>query len=263
MPNENQNAAETTVNNVTDDGKNADTIDNNENTDNDVNDASFTDDNDSGTDEGKQTQSKEQNSQNARRRREAERQAEINNARNQAIIDALDGINPYTNEEMKDALDVEEYLAMKEIKKNGGDPVGDYAKIHKQKQREKAEKDKQEAQSQEWYANDRKDFAKKHPNVDINKLSEDANFVAFAGQRVGKEPLATIYSGYLELAQSIEKNIQNKNKQQLANANATPGALSTTGTGESEFFTKEQVQKMTSAEIRKNYEKIRKSQEKW
>lgn len=261
MPNEKDLSAETTVN--TDNSENADTIDTSENTDNDVNDASFTDDNDSGTDDGKQTQSKEQNSQNARRRREAERRAEIYKARNQAIIDALDGINPYTNEEMKDALDVEEYLAMKEIKKNGGDPVGDYAKIHKQKQREKAEKDKQDAQSQEWYANDRKDFAKKHPNVDINKLSEDANFVAFAGQRVGKEPLATIYSGYLELTQSIEKNIQNKNKQQLANANATPGALSTTGTGESEFFTKEQVQKMTPAEIKKNFEKIRKSQEKW
>lgn len=259
MPNEKDLSAETTVN--TDNSDNADTIDTNENSDNGVNDASFTDD--SGTDEGKQTQSKEQNSQNARRRREAEKQAEITNARNQAIIDALDGINPYTNEEMKDALDVEEYLAMKEIKKNGGDPVGDYTKIHKQKQREKAEKEKQDAQSQEWYANDRKDFAKKHPNVDINKLSEDANFVSFAGQRVGKEPLATIYSGYLELTQSIEKNIQNKNKQQLANANATPGALSTTGTGESEFFTKEQVLKMTQAEIKKNYEKIRKSQEKW
>ena len=259
MPNEKDLSAETTVN--TDNSDNADTIDTNENSDNDVNDASFTDD--SGTDEGKQTQSKEQNSQNARRRREAEKQAEITNARNQAIIDALDGINPYTNEEMKDALDVEEYLAMKEIKKNGGDPVGDYTKIHKQKQREKAEKEKQDAQSQEWYANDRKDFAKKHPNVDINKLSEDANFVSFAGQRVGKEPLATIYSGYLELTQSIEKNIQNKNKQQLANANATPGALSTTGTGESEFFTKEQVLKMTQAEIKKNFEKIRKSQEKW
>ena len=259
MPNEKDLSAETTVN--TDNSDNADTIDTNENSDNGVNDASFTDD--SGTDEGKQTQSKEQNSQNARRRREAEKQAEITNARNQAIIDALDGINPYTNEEMKDALDVEEYLAMKEIKKNGGDPVGDYTKIHKQKQREKAEKEKQDAQSQEWYANDRKDFAKKHPNVDINKLSEDANFVSFAGQRVGKEPLATIYSGYLELTQSIEKNIQNKNKQQLANANATPGALSTTGTGESEFFTKEQVLKMTQAEIKKNFEKIRKSQEKW
>ena len=258
MPNEKDLSAETTVN--TDNSANADTIEN-EN----ENDAQFTDtdDTDNGGNEGKVTQSKEQNSQNARRRRETERQAEINNARNQAIIDALDGINPYTNEEMKDALDVEEYLAMKEIKKNGGDPVGDYTKIHKQKQREKAEKEKQDAQSQEWYANDRKDFAKKHPNVDINKLSEDANFVSFAGQRVGKEPLATIYSGYLELTQSIEKNIQNKNKQQLANANATPGALSTTGTGESEFFTKEQVLKMTQAEIKKNFEKIRKSQEKW
>ncbi len=265
MPNENQ-TAETTVNNVTDDSINAGAV----NDENDVNDTVFTDSNDN-TDNGDeskgQEQTKEQNSQNARIRREAERKAEIAKAkaeaRNQAIIEALDGINPYTNEEMTDSADVEEYLAMKEIKKNGGDPVQDYAKHQKQKQREQAKQAQKQKESNDWYANNQKEFAKKYPNVDVNKLIEDANFVKYVGKRADSETLVSLYEGYLELKTGFEKQAQDKAKQQLANAKATPGALSSTGTNESEFFTKEQVLKMSPAEIKKNFDKIRASQAKW
>lgn len=265
MPNENEfQSAETTV--TTDDTNHADGIENNEN---DVNDTVFNDDdttNEGGAD-NKQTQSKEQNSQNARRRREAERNAEIQRvqqeARNKAIIDALDGVNPYTNEEMKDSLDVEEYLAMKEIAKSGGDPIGDYAKSQKQKQRQQAESQKQKEQSKEWYTNNRNEFIKKYPDVDINKLVDDENFIAYVGGRGSTETLVKLYEGYTELSNRIRKQLQDKEKQQLANSKATPGALSTTGTNNADFFTKEQVQKMTPAEIKKNFEKIRQSQAKW
>lgn len=265
MPNEEIQSAETTV--TTDDTNHADGIENNED---DVNDTVFSDaDNDTDNDGGEkaQTQSKEQNSQNARRRREAERNAEIQRvqqeARNQAIIDALDGVNPYTNEEMKDSLDVEEYLAMKEIAKNGGDPIGDYAKNQKQKQRQQAESQKQKEQSKEWYTNNRNEFIKKYPDVDINKLVDDENFIAYVGGRGSTETLVKLYEGYTELSNRIKKQLQDKEKQQLANSKATPGALSTTGTNNADFFTKEQVLKMTPAEIKKNYETIRKSQKKW
>lgn len=53
---------------------------------------------------------KEQNSENARRRREAERQKEIQTAREQAIIETLGGKNPFTGEEMKDSADVPRIL---------------------------------------------------------------------------------------------------------------------------------------------------------
>ena len=89
------------------------------------------------------TQTKAQNSENARRRREAERRAEIKKAeeaaREQAIIETLGGRNPYTGEEMKDHTDVEEYLAMREIDKEGGDPLTDFSKFQKRKERERAE----------------------------------------------------------------------------------------------------------------------------
>ena len=117
-----------------------------------LNDVEFTDNSDSDTPQGgdakketeEQPQTKEQNSENARRRREAERKAELERerqtAREQAIIETLNGKNPYTGEEMKDSTDVQEYLTMREIEKNGGDPLSDYPKHLKQKEERKPRK---------------------------------------------------------------------------------------------------------------------------
>ena len=69
-----------------------------------VNEQEFTDTSEaSSNNEEEQTkQSKAQNAENARRRREAERQIALKEAREQAIIQTLRGINPYTNEKMTD-----------------------------------------------------------------------------------------------------------------------------------------------------------------
>ena len=85
------------------------------------------------------SQTKEQNAENARRRREAERQQELKKAREETIIETLDGRNPYTGEEMKDSEDVAEYLTMKRIEKEGGDPLSDFSKYAKKQNREAAE----------------------------------------------------------------------------------------------------------------------------
>ena len=62
-----------------------------------VNDVEFTD-----TDKDETPKSEEKkpqdNSENARRRREAERQAELKKTRYEAIKEATDGVNPYTND---------------------------------------------------------------------------------------------------------------------------------------------------------------------
>jgi hypothetical protein len=175
--------------------------------------------------EQKQTQTSEQNSENARRRREAERQAEIKSAqekaREQAIIEILNGKNPYTNEEIKDKADIDEYLVMKEIEKNGGDPLADYSKYKKQKERERqAETEKQEKQKQ-WYADDSKDFATKHPDVNLQNLIKDENFQRYAGGKVGNVPLSQIYEGYIESVSVYEKKAKQMARQMLANQKAT------------------------------------------
>ncbi len=188
MEDENKTAEETEETSAV--GGNADTNQDPEQ----VNDAEFTDSTGEGEAQPKpqetpKPQTSEQNSENARRRREAEKQAAINaareEARNQAIIETLGGKNPYTNEEMKDRADVEEYLAMKEIEKNGGDPLADFSKFQKQKEREKAAQAEKKAQEEDWYKKDYEDFVTKHPEANVQALiqNEQSKHKLFGGIR--------------------------------------------------------------------------------
>ncbi len=155
------------------------------------NEAEFTDTSEQGGEQKPQppkkeepSQSREQNSENARRRREAERKQELKAAREQAIIETLGGKNPFTGEEMKDSADVEEYLTMKEIETKGGDPLADFSKFHKAKEKERIAKQTREETEKEWYRKDYDDFATKHPEVDINTLLQDKQFQSFASGKV-------------------------------------------------------------------------------
>ena len=206
---------------------------------------------------------KEQNSENARRRREAERQKEIQAAREQAIIETLGVKNPYTNEEMKDSADVQEYLTMKEIESQGGDPLADYSKFQKAKEKEKIAKQTKEQEEQEWYRKDTEDFIAKHPEVNLDTLIQDKQFQTFASGKVGTLPLSEIYEGYMELVAEFDKRSKQKVAQILANKKASPGALSSPNGNSEGLFTREQVQAMSQEEVHKNYDKIRASMSKW
>lgn len=212
-----------------------------------------------GTDKGED----KANSDYAFRRREAERRArEIEAARVNAIIEAV-GENPFTHEEIKDAEDVAEYLAMKEIQKQGGDPVSDYAKHQKARLRATKAQEAEAERQNEWYRNDREDFIKKYPDVNLSKLIADKGFAEFAEGKVGQKPLAEIYEGYERFVKAADKKATEKAAQALANSKASPGALSGGSNAETEYFTYEQVKAMSQAEVKKNYEKIRKSMKSW
>ncbi len=213
--------------------------------------------------EGKQPQSREQNAENARRRREAERLRELEEARNKAIIEALDGKNPYTDGEMKDAEDVAEFLAMREIEKKGGDPVGDYSRHVKERARSERESAAREAERRAWFEKDRADFAVKYPDVDLGALVENRSFRMFAEGKVGERPLGDIYESYLAMTGEIETAAKRTAAQTVANAAASPGRLSGGGAVESDFFTAEQVRNMTPAQIDANYDKIMASRKRW
>ena len=273
MPEENVNTAQTSEATATQDGV-AETV---QSTEDSTTDTSFTD----GGSEGgaaeektpekasKPPQTKEQNSENARRRREAERQKELKELRETTIIETLGGKNPYTGGEMKDSADVEEYLTMKEIEKNGGDPVADFAKFHKENKRRAQEKADSDAQTAEWYRKDGEDFKKKYPDVDILELAKDEGFADYADGKVGRKPLADIYAGYQKLkGGNADKTADDKTArglaaQMIANRKASPGALSSAEGGEGAFFTREEVLKMSVAECEKNLDKIQKSMKYW
>ena len=209
----------------------------------------------------KPKQSAEENRAQAQRRRE--REALISETRTKAIIETLGGKNPWSGEEMKDAADVEEYLIMRQIEKDGGDPLGDFSKYRKKRDREAAEETKRQEQTREWYASDRKAFQEKHPDVDLSKLLSNEGFRGYAEGKVGKRPLSEIYEGYTALVGKTDEKAREIAAQALANKQASPGVLGTSGAAESDYFTASEVRKMSPADVRKNYEKIRASMAKW
>jgi hypothetical protein len=213
--------------------------------------------------EGKPKQSDELNREYARKRREAENAKKIEEARVQTVIETLGGVNPFTNEPMTDAADVEEYRLMKRIEKEGGDPVSDYAKYRKQADKEGAQKAEEKATKEAWYASDRASFVKNHPDVNLDELIKVPNFQSYADGKVGRVPLSEIYEGYAKLTKSVDGKAKDLAAQALANRQASPGSAASSGTTDSDFYTAEQVRKMSKAEIHENFKKIRASMAKW
>ena len=226
--------------------------------------------------EGKKPQTAKENAENARRRREQEQaqriEAASRKARVDAIIDALDGKNPYTGETMKDAHDVAVYETMKRIEKNGGDPVKDFAKASAEDAR-KAEATRTQAdEDRKWYADDLAAFRKAFPDVDTQKLLSDPDFGEYAEAQVkAKVPLAKIYGGYEKLRAKFQKEADQKAEAAKdgaarALANARAGVGSKTGSrqvSDGGVYTRAQVESMTPAEREKNMDKIIDSMSKW
>lgn len=165
------------------------------------------------------------NSDYARERRKAEREAEIKKARYDAIIEALDGENPYTHEKIEDARDVEEFLIMKQIAKEGKDPINDYPKFIKNKAREEELAKQAKSDQEEWISNDKAEFAAKHPDVNLGELLEDELFKSFVLGKVGKFSMNKIFEDYQKFLSKSEERAQERAAQILANTAATPGKI--------------------------------------
>ena len=219
-----------------------------------------------------------ENAENARRRREREENDRMEKARREArveaILETLGGVNPYTQEPMKDASDVEIYETMKKMAAKGLDPVKDYPKYRAEQDRQAEAGRQAEREQADFFARDREAFVQKYPDVDLEGLIADADFADYAEGKVGKKPLAEIYAGYLKLtekqgakaresARAEVSAAEQRAAQALANAKATPGSAVGEGSAEPEYFTSEQVKAMSKSEIARNLEKIQESMRKW
>ena len=226
--------------------------------------------------QGKKTQTSKENAENARRRREQEQaqriEAASRKARVDAIIDALDGKNPYTGEPMKDAHDVAVYETMRRIEKNGGDPVKDFAKASAEDAR-KAEATRTQADAdRKWYADDLAAFRKAYPDVDAQKLLSDPDFGEYAEAQVqAKVPLAKIYGGYEKLRAKFQREADQKAEaakdgaaRALAYARAGVGSASGSRQAPTgDFYPRAQVASLPPAERERNMDKIIDSMSKW
>ncbi|MBE6664466.1 MAG: hypothetical protein E7602_08250 [Ruminococcaceae bacterium] len=218
-----------------------------------------------GAEEKVPKQDKAKNAEMARKRRERE----LEEARRQARFEGIKSVlkeNPYTKKPIEDDADIEEYLLMQEIAKDGKDPVADYSEYAKKRAREKASSQARKEAVNDKITKELEEFATVHPGVNVNDVLDDKMFKSFADGKLGKKSLADVYREYLPLKEAMTAARREAEKNVHADAVAAAAVGSVTNSSappEGEFFTKEQVLKMSPSEISKNYEKIRKSQGKW
>ncbi len=202
-----------------------------------------------------------------KRLRDAEKaQADAVKAKEVEMVKSLYKTNQWTGKPIEDEYDVEEFLAMKALSEEGHDPLTAYPEQLKQKQRSVAQEAREKlgaAEAKETKAKAHlKEFREKYKDVNISELLSDKEFLDFGAQALEIMPLAKVYEAYLPIKQK-RAELQ-KAEALAANSRVAVGSVtSAMPTEDSEFFTKEQVLKMSQAEISKNYEKIRASQMKW
>ena len=107
------------------------------------------------------------------------------------------------------------------------------------------------------------EFSLAYPDITEESLLADEDFTLFAEGKLNGASLSDVYRKYGELTERIRKREKEAAAALLANRLSSVGALSNANPPEEIFFTREQVKAMSRSEISKNYEKIRKSQERW
>jgi hypothetical protein len=235
-----------------------------------VNEETFEDENKDADTSDKQ--SKEENAKFAKERREREkvqrlakekeleekRKRELEEVRFNAIKETLGGVNPYTKTKIEDQYDMKEYLTMKEMEKEGLDPLQDYASYLKRKQREavaEAAKKEQTQSREKWVENDRKEFFEKYPDVNLEELFKNDKFKKFAYGKIGNISMASIYEDFKDLQTEIDKEAKKIATRLVANKQSSPGSLVDTGEQEVDWSI-DDIKNMSPEEVRKNYDKI-------
>ncbi|MBQ7907681.1 MAG: hypothetical protein IJ309_06900 [Clostridia bacterium] len=106
-------------------------------------------------------------------------------------------------------------------------------------------------------------FGEDLPKDDLKKMASDPDFNLFRRSRGSEYSLSQQYKDYLELSASIEKRVTEQLLAKLATKRSSVGSLSSSERAEGDYFTKEQVLRMSEEQIRRNFDKIRQSQAKW
>ena len=191
-----------------------------------------------------QKQSDEVNREQARRRRDEERQKALEQRELETAIRITGGVNPYTNEKIEDRADLDEFYLMKEIDKNGGDPLADFAKYQKQKRKEGKDLAIKQEMSEEQVRKDWQDFTVAHPDVSIKDLMADETFLDYADGKIGNKPLAKIYDGYKKLTAKPEAKPETKPETVVIKE--SPGSLKTTPPATADVYSKDNFDKLIS-----------------
>ena len=109
-----------------------------------------------------------------------------------------------------------------------------------------------EQEAADWYQSDSQAFKQEYPDVDREELFGREDFVDFAEGKIGQLPMAEIYRRYLKWHTP-------PSARELARQ-ASPGALGQARPPmEGEFFTLNEIRKMTPADIDRQWDKVQRS----
>lgn len=217
--------------------------------------------NESEVKEEKPKQSKEKNKEFAEKRRAEKLKAEETELK---VLKEYVGKNPYTGEPIETLRDVKVYKTMKNIEKQGGDPIQDYHKYAGLEEQQAIDNEKSKT---ERIKKDVDDFRKAYPDVNLNELNNDKDFVKFSDKLLGKVSLKDVYEAYSSIKGDIkavaEETAKKDIAKKIAKENTSVGSLSATGDAGSPKYTLEQIGKMTQKEIDKNWKDVESSYNYW
>ena len=106
-------------------------------------------------------------------------------------------------------------------------------------------------------------FSRLFPGVNKEYIKNDPKFKLFSKGKSKSASFCAIYADYLSFVKEIRDDESKRHKIAQNNKLSSPGALSSPHGSENDYFSKEQVKKMSKEQIARNYSKIRESQQKW
>ena len=209
----------------------------------------------------KPKQSKEKNREFAEKRRAEKATREETELK---VLKEFVGKNPFTNTPIETLRDVKVYKTMKQIEKNGGDPVQDYHKYAGLEEQQAIDSEKTRTEN---IKKDVEDFRSAFPDVNLNDLNKDKDFVKFSNKFIGKVPLKDIYEAYNGVRGSLKASAEETAKKEIARKiakdNSSAGNLATAGDAGAPKYSLEQIGKMSQSEIDKNWKDVEASYNYW
>ncbi len=196
---------------------------------------------DSNEEETKKKQSREENARQARLRREKEQREKQENEeriRKEAYEKGkLDSVkeNKFTKKPIKDKHDLKIYEIQCEIEARGGDPINDLpeelSKLAREDDLKKSNDAKQRQTEEEKIKSDITDFRSKYKTVDIKNLLNDPLFNDYASEKLGKQPLTTIYEKFMTLKNSLSSSAKKNEEEEQENKEARKNGSSPSAGG--------------------------------
>lgn len=185
-----------------------------------------------------------------RREREAKEEAKREGYK-KGVVEALGKINPFTNEKMEDDTDFEVYEKMKKCQEAGFDPLTEMYKYDKKLILDRHQEEKQIIETKERARQDIKEMAEQYPDINLSELLKNQEFQDLFGDVLDSIGIKKAYEKYVKIsnkAKTVAKDIATKEKaKEMSSAGS---AKNTNGGEESDYYTKEQLQKLTPKDLK-------------